>query len=182
MRILGVQATRNGFLKPAAYQILDYEKFQIGTFSVPNCPSVATDHFNPQRLESLRKEKGLERQELALLVGCSLSQVTKHENGQAESIQVIVKCATALDCELDYLYERGTTYANVTDAAVRMSFGFFSRDLRCTDVHRERGARLLNHPSAPRTAQGWRELMDLVDTALGPEQPSSPAWFHPKKA
>jgi transcriptional regulator with XRE-family HTH domain len=143
---------------------LEQLNFQTGTISVPNY-RVA---FSPTRLSDLRKAKGLERGELAELSKVSGSQVTKHENGDASSIEIILKFADALDCTLDYLYERGEQYESPSDAAIRMSFDVFSRDAACSNERRERCRHVLRHEEPPRTAHAWKVLAEQIELAIGP--------------
>jgi hypothetical protein len=97
----------------------------------------------------------------------SPSQVTKHENGDAASIETIEKFANAMDCTLDYLYERGEQYRSPTEAAVRMSFDVFSR-LAKNDERREQCRRVQRHEAAPRTAHGWKMLEEQIEIAIRP--------------
>jgi transcriptional regulator with XRE-family HTH domain len=108
----------------------------------------------------------LERKHLAERAHASPSQVTKHENGDAQSADMIERFADALDCTLDYLYERGAQYRNATDAAIQMSFDVFARG--ASDQHREWCRRiLLHHDSPPRTSEAWRLLAEQVEIAAG---------------
>ena len=122
--------------------------------------------FTPERLSQLRQAKGWERKTLADRANTVLSQVAKHENGDAQSAEMIERFADALDCTLDYLHERGAQYRDPTDAAIQMSFDVFARG--ASEQHREWCRRiLLHHDSPPRTADAWRVLADQIEIAAG---------------
>jgi len=122
--------------------------------------------FLAARLVELRQAKGLERRDLAEWAGVSVSQVTKHENGDQSSTETIEKFADALDCTLDYLYGRGAEYIDAVDAAVQMSFDVFTRT--CSEERRERCKRILRHAAPPRTSRAWLRLSEQIELAIGP--------------
>ena len=80
---------------------------------------------------------------------------------------MIEKLADALDSTLDFLYSRGEHYRDAQEAAIRMSFDVFRRDLKFSNEQREWCERVLDHPAAPLTADGWRNLAEQTELALG---------------
>ncbi len=56
------------------------------------------------KIKELRIEKKLTQKELAEMVGCSPSMVTRWEKGECEpTATAILKLSEALDCSTDYL-------------------------------------------------------------------------------
>jgi transcriptional regulator with XRE-family HTH domain len=144
---------------------LEQKKFQNSTNFVPDYDAVP---FSPSRLADLRSAKGIERKQLATLAGVSLSQDTKHENGDAHSSEMIERFAEVLDCTLDYLFDRGANYSDPLDAAVRMSFDVFARSEGITVEQLERCRRVIGHAAAPATAAAWKALSEQIQLAIGP--------------
>jgi len=125
--------------------------------------------FEPTRLKSLREAKRLSQEDLAKLSGVSQSVVTRSERGEsAPRSDAMEKLALALDCSLDYLH--GLTHAGETAAAAAalMSFDVFSKMPQFSDEQRIRCSRALNHPDAPKSANAWRVLAEIIEMAIGP--------------
>lgn len=132
------------------------------------CSKLETVPFTPSRMSQLRKVKGWERGDLAKRANVSGSQVTKHENGDASSEEMIERFADALDCTLDYLYARGREYRTAVEAATHMSLEVFGRQPECSDERWDWCWRVLAHPSAPRTAEDWKTLCEKIELAINP--------------
>jgi len=130
--------------------------------------------FKPDRLRGMRETKGLSQQKLADVAGLSQSVVSKAENGKsAPSGDALERLACALDCTMDYIYGRGDDYEDVSRAAAHMSFQVFTRNPNVTDEQRERCRRALQHPNAPRTADSWLSLAEMMELGIGPAPSAS---------
>jgi transcriptional regulator with XRE-family HTH domain len=125
--------------------------------------------FKPDRLRGLREIKGLSQEKLAEIASLSQSVIPKVEKGRSvPSGDVLEKLACALDCTMDYLYGRGDEYGDCTTAAAYMGFEVFARDPDVTEEQRDRCRRALKHPDAPKTANAWRSLAQMIDLATEP--------------
>jgi transcriptional regulator with XRE-family HTH domain len=130
--------------------------------------------FKADRLRALRESKGFSQEKLAELAGVSQSVIPKAEKGKSvPSGDVLHKLSCALDCTMDYLYGRGDCYENVEMAASQMSFDAFVRQEGVTNEQRERCRRVLQHADAPKTLNAWQSLVEMMDLAIGPMNPSS---------
>jgi transcriptional regulator with XRE-family HTH domain len=124
--------------------------------------------FRPDRLKDLREIKGLSQEQLEKLSGLSHSAISKSEQGKTlPGSEVLDKLAQALDCTIDYLHERGHEYESPAAAAAHMAFNVFVTQQGLTDEQRERCRRVLRHPDAPKTAQAWRSLVEMINIAIG---------------
>ncbi|SRR5712692_9364560 len=125
--------------------------------------------FRPKRLRDLREAKALSQEQLCKLAGLSQSVIAKSENGKnLPGSEVLDKLAAALDCTIDYLHERGHDYESPTVAAAHMAFDVFVTQQALTDEQCERCRRALRHADAPKTAQAWRSLAEMIELAIGP--------------
>jgi len=124
--------------------------------------------FEPDRLRDLREAKGLSQEKLATMAGVSQSIIAKAEKGRSVRGDVLDKLACALDCTMDYLYGRGGEYDDPSTAAVHMAFDAFARGANVTDEQRARCRRALKHPDAPKTANAWQSLAEMIELSIGP--------------
>lgn len=130
--------------------------------------------FQPNRLRELRELKGLSQEQLAEVSCLSQSAIAKSEKGKSTpKSSVLDKLASALDCTMDYLYGRGREFRSATEAAQLMAFDVFANDPKTTDAQREYCRKTLRHSNVPRTAVGWRELAEMIESALGPKPSAS---------
>jgi transcriptional regulator with XRE-family HTH domain len=104
--------------------------------------------------------------ELASVIGLNRTMLWKYENGKltptAEALETL---ADRLDATMDYFHERGPKYVSPERAAIEMSFDVFQRRTD-SDIHRERCRRIVPDDRAPRTADAWKTLAELMDKAL----------------
>lgn len=125
--------------------------------------------FRPDRLKDLREAKGLSQEQLGKQAGLSHSLIAKSESGKnLPRSDALDKLAGALDCTIDYLHERGPNYESPAVAAAHMAFDVFKAQQDLTDEQRERCRRALRHSDAPKTAQAWRSLAEMIELAIGP--------------
>ena len=124
--------------------------------------------FRRDRLKELREAKGLGVEKLSQLSGVSQSAITKAENGKAiPGSDTLAKLARALDTPMGFFYGEFPDL-DAPQAAIRMSFDVFAADTSFTPQQRERCKRATAHKHAPRTAEGWRSLCEMVDLMIGP--------------
>ena len=124
--------------------------------------------FRSDLLRALREAKGLSQQQLSALAGLSQSVIAKTEKGKnSPGSEVLAKLAQALDCTTDYLLGRGPEYETPEVAAVRMAFEVARSSM--TDEQREKCRRVLRHPEAPKTAEGWLAFAEMLVLAIGPQ-------------
>ena len=129
------------------------------------------------RLRALRELKGLRTQQaLAALVKVSQSHICDFEKGKLRNPEVFVKIADELDCTADFLFRRGPfRNADAPDelrkAASQMALEIFTDRINVTPLQRERCQRVLGHPDAPVTSQGWKSLTEIVELAIGSPPP-----------
>ena len=133
--------------------------------------------FRPDRLKELREAKGLSQEQLERLSGLSHSAISKSEKGRTlPGSEVLDKLTRALDCTMDYLHERGPVYATAARAASYMSLDVASQFL--TEEQIERCRRVLPHADAPKTADQWRSLAEMLAMAYAPT--ATPPIEHPR--
>jgi transcriptional regulator with XRE-family HTH domain len=131
--------------------------------------NVLMSTFRRDRLRELRESKHLQQNEIE---GVPYSAVRKIENGHANpSLEVLKQLAVALDATTDYFLGLGENYETPASAAVKMSFSLFERDIATSSERAERCRRVLDHPDAPRTVNGWRSFAEMVELAIGPKPP-----------
>ena len=124
--------------------------------------------FRCDRLKALREVKGLGVEQLAELAAVSQSAITKAENGKAiPGSDTLAKLARALDATMGYFYGEFPDL-DPPQAAVRMSYDVFASDGSFTAQQRERCQRAIGHREAPRTAEKWRGLCEIMELAIGP--------------
>lgn len=64
----------------------------------------------PERLKSLRKQRGVSQAELAKMIEVHFTQVSRYERGETKpNSEAITKMATALNTTVDYLMNGTTT-------------------------------------------------------------------------
>ena len=125
--------------------------------------------FEPGRLKALRDAKGFSQEALAERAGVHQSVITRSEQGKSEPRgSALDKLASALDCTLDYLYGRSHSDKDASAAAAYMAFEVFCKSENVSQEQRIRCGRVIDHPNAPKTADGWRSLSDLIELAVGP--------------
>jgi len=129
--------------------------------------------FDAARLRALREVKGLSQDKLANTAGVSQSIIAKAEKGRSVRSDVLDKLAGALDCTMDYLYGRGGEYPDPSTAAAHMAFDVFAVRANVTDEQRERCRRALKHPDAPKTADAWHSLAEMMELGIGPASSAS---------
>lgn len=135
--------------------------------------------FRPERLIGLRKAKGIRTQdELQVISGVSRTLLNKYEKGtNAPSADALETLARSLDAEMGYFHGSGNYYEDnetgFAKAAIEMSFLAFRRDLRFSADQKVRCGRTLTHNSAPRTAEGWRALAEMIDLAVTERSPAT---------
>jgi transcriptional regulator with XRE-family HTH domain len=129
----------------------------------------------PERFRALRDAKGLSQGDLARIANVGQSTITKLERGDAPNIgaDLLERIAVALDATTDYFYGRGFEEVDASVAAAHMSFDVFVRDLKFVDEQRDRCRRVLVHSDAPKTAQAWCSLAEMIDLAAGPTSTTS---------
>src|SRR6266550_2273605 len=129
------------------------------------------------RLKSLREMKGLRRQQaLADLVGVPQSHICDLEKGKLRNEEIFLRVADELDCTTDFLFRRGPfknadTPELLRAAGSRMAFDSFVERLNVTALEKERCRRVLGHPYAPVTADGWNAFAEMVALAVGSQPP-----------
>jgi transcriptional regulator with XRE-family HTH domain len=129
--------------------------------------------FRPDRLKVLRDAKDWGQDELSRHSGLSQSVIAKSEKGtNVPGSDALEKLAQALDCTTDYLLGRGPDYASVAAAAAHMAFEVFITRVGFSDEQRERYRRVLQHPDAPKTAQGWGVFAEKLELAMGRTPPT----------
>jgi transcriptional regulator with XRE-family HTH domain len=117
----------------------------------------------------------LSQEQLADRASLSHSLIAKTENGKnSPRSDALDKLGQALDCTTDYLLGRGPDYKTSAAAAAHMAFDVFVTQQGLTDEQRERCRRVLRHPDAPRTAQAWLSLAEMLDLAIGPKYSTGP--------
>lgn len=120
------------------------------------------------RLKRLREIKGLKQSELT---GLTQNQVTLCERKGTDSIVLLERFAAALDCTPDFLLGLGFETLDfekrddVIVAASRLAFDVLAKRPNTLDHQRERCWRVLGHPWAPLTADGWTILAEQIDRA-----------------
>jgi transcriptional regulator with XRE-family HTH domain len=142
--------------------------------------------FVRERMTGLRIAKRLGQHELE---GVAHSAVRQYETGhKTPGIDALEKIADALDTTVDYLLGRGDDYRggeegdNYALASAKMSFACFLRALEATPptigerARREQQAQrcrrvweddqLLKREGAPRTAEAWKSLAEMIDRAV----------------
>lgn len=122
------------------------------------------------RFRDLREAKGLSQEALGRLAEVAHSTIAKIERGAAATTgaDILERIALALDSTTDYFFGRGFEEVDASVAAARMSFDVFARDPKFTHEQRERCRRVLPHRDAPKTAQAWRSLAEMLELAIGP--------------
>lgn len=125
--------------------------------------------FRSDRLKHLREAKGWSKEQLAERAALSRPMITKSERGKnSPRSETLDHLAQALDCTTDYLLGRGPDYESPSIAAVYMAFEvFIAQQPELSNDQRERCRRALPHPNAPKTAEEWRSLAEMMDLALG---------------
>ena len=125
-----------------------------------------------KRLKALREIKALKQDQLS---GLTQNQVTNCERLGTDSIELLEKLATALDCTPNFLLGRGfkdvdfEVPTQVRPVASRLAFGAFAARIKTTDVQRQRCRRVRGHRAAPLTADGWATLAEQIDLAVPPK-------------
>src|SRR5260221_7082527 len=133
------------------------------------------DALDGVRIRVLRELKGLQTQQaLAGLVGVPQSHVCDLEHGKLRNSTVFVRVADKIDCTTDFLFRRGRfknaePSEQIRHAAIRMAFDCFAARLDVTADQRARCQRVVAHPGAPMTSDGWKVLAEMIDRAIGPE-------------
>lgn len=124
------------------------------------------------RIKALRELKGLWTQkDLGDRVGVSQSHIWDLENGKLRNQAVFLRIADELECTTDFLFRRGpfknaARPSALREAASRMAFDVFSAGVNVAKEDRERCSRVLGHPSAPITADGWKALAEMIALAM----------------
>lgn len=131
--------------------------------------------LQPERFKGLREAKRLSQEDLAAIAKVSHSTIAKIEQGTAPTTgsDILERLSIALDSTTDYFYGRGFEGVGESTAAAYMSFDVFTRDPKFTDEQRERCRRVLPHKDAPKTAQGWRSLAEMIGLAVPPSSTTS---------
>lgn len=131
--------------------------------------------LRPARFKALREVKGLSQEGLASIAKIGHSTIAKIERGAAATIgsDILERLSLALDSTTDYFLGRGFEDVDASVAAASMSFDVFTRDPKFTHEQRERCRRVLPHRDAPKTAQAWRSLAELLDLTVEPPPPTS---------
>lgn len=131
--------------------------------------------LRPDRFRDLREAKGLSQEALGRLADVAHSTIAKIERGAAPTTgaDILERLALALDSTTDYFFGRGFENVDASVAAAHMSFDVFARDPKFTDEQRERCRRALPHKDAPKTAQAWRSLAEMIHLAIGPMSTTS---------
>jgi hypothetical protein len=137
------------------------------------------------RLRALRLVKNLDQSRLP---GLTQNQVSNCEKHGTDSIRLLILLATALDCTEGFLL--GKSYPNlrvdvagdVRMAASRMAFDVFRDRHSTTEIDSQRCARVLGHPTAPITADGWAALAEQIALAVTPPEGGSFRAFDGGKA
>src|SRR5947209_4325396 len=131
--------------------------------------------FRSDRLRTLREAKGWSQQELAKRAKMSQSAIAKSESGSnLPGSEILDKLAQTLECTIDYLHGRGPDYDSPETAASHMAFDVFVSQKVLTDEQRERCRRALQHPHAPKTAQAWGSLAEMLELAIGRTSSTGP--------
>lgn len=130
--------------------------------------------FRPYCLKELREAKGWSQEQLSKRSRVSQSVIAKSERGQnSPGSDALDKLAEAMDCTIDYLIGRGPDYENAAKAAAQMAFDVFVLRTPLTNQQQERCQRALAHMNAPRTAEAWRSLSEMMELAIGQSQSGS---------
>jgi transcriptional regulator with XRE-family HTH domain len=110
-------------------------------------------------------------EKLQELSGVSHSALTKAENGRSvPSGNNIAQIAKALDAPLDYFYQEGRDPTPGLSAA-RMSYEVFAADRKfMTTEQRQRCAAVVKHKAAPRTADAWKDLCEMVESVFASQK------------
>jgi transcriptional regulator with XRE-family HTH domain len=129
--------------------------------------------FHLQRFKRLRSIKSVRQMTLADLAQVAQSQISDCERGIGPTLDLLEKLATALDCTTDFLL--GRTFVGVDnddeafrEAVCRMAFDAFAERLNVPVDHKDRCRRVLQHHTAPITADAWAVLSEQIEMAIGP--------------
>jgi transcriptional regulator with XRE-family HTH domain len=120
-----------------------------------------------ERIRGLLKAKHLQQNEL---VGVSRDELAQWLGGRDPGLDGLKRLAVALDATSDYLIGLGADFGGDYGlAATKMSFVYFDQDLkikpeqkqRCRGVFR--ADEVLARNGAPRTAEEWKVVADMID-------------------
>lgn len=132
--------------------------------------------LKPERLRGLREVKHLRQDQIP---GVTRELVAQWENGhKSPGIDALERLAAGLDATIDYLVGAGDAYrGDYRLAAAKMAFGWFRLDPRVPAQQKDRCMRVaedddvLVGEGAPRTAEAWRSLAQMIDIAAPPRPP-----------
>jgi transcriptional regulator with XRE-family HTH domain len=128
--------------------------------------------LRPERVRGLLRAKNLQQDELD---GISRGELGKWLGGRDPGLDGLKRLAAALDATSDYLIGLGDDFGGNNDlAAAKLSFASFERDLTVTSEQKQRCRRVfetdgvLARGGAPRTADAWRVVAEMIDLGIGP--------------
>jgi transcriptional regulator with XRE-family HTH domain len=126
------------------------------------------------RLGRLRKVKNnMKQADLARAAGVTQTHVSMCESGEeVPSVELLEKFAVALDCTPDFLLHWSFLGVDEDDDAFRaavssMAFDAFAERINVGTDQKDRCRKVLRHPIAPLTADGWAILSEQIDLAIG---------------
>ena len=127
------------------------------------------------RAERVRGLLSAKHRQQGELVGVSRGELGKWLGGRDPGLDGLKRLAVALDATSDYLIGLGDDFGGSYDlAAAKLSFAYFERDLTITLEQKQRcrrvfdNERVLARHGAPRTAEAWKVVAEMIDVGIGP--------------
>jgi transcriptional regulator with XRE-family HTH domain len=127
--------------------------------------------YDPIRARRIRELKGLNQQVIAERCGVVRQGIVsgwEAPGARSENTPPFLeRLATALECRTDYLLCRCLDHLELQQAVSLMAFEIFESDTSTSPEWRARCRRVLGHSAAPLTVQGWKNLAEQIDLAVG---------------
>lgn len=113
-----------------------------------------------ERIRQIREYRGLKSKELARLAGLSTSEVSLLESRmRTPKVDTLQRIAAALDVSTSYLLGEEDANLSLPEALARQSLKIFLRDNPISDADGAYLKAISLQGSAPKTVQGWKDLV-----------------------
>src|SRR2546425_8405901 len=123
-------------------------------------PTSAPNNLVNERIKLIRSHLRLQSKELAARAGISSSELSLVEKQlRNPKLDTLQKLAAALDVSVGYLIGEEDNEVSLPRALSRQSLKVFVRRSRLSDGERAQLETIVHLPSAPKTADGWRDFL-----------------------
>lgn len=110
--------------------------------------------------------------ELGAVVGIRQGRISNFESGKKEpTIDELRALRDKLECTGDFLIDPPTDPSDERQIVSLMAFNVFAIGAKVKPHQRERCRRVLGYEAAPVTAESWRHLAEMIDSAVPPSEP-----------